>query len=535
VVVTRAEPDTLAGTAMVPSTTSTGNRRRFFNAGLTLMDGDVRPLPYLAETLPQLNTESWRVFPDGRMETSYRLKPNLVWHDGQPLTADDFAFAWQVYATPAFGQSGAETISMMQEVVAPDPRTVLIRWRGAYAEAGMLEAVVSSGVPTGGPTFSPLPRHVLGRVYEEQRDVFLSHSFWTVDYVGAGPYRMDRWESGAFLEAAAFDQHALGRPKIDRVKIIWNADASAVLANLLSGEAHLPIDESIRIAEGQVLQREWGGRSAGTVRFVPKNWRRVDFQFRPEYANPRAVLDERVRKALAHGIDKQAINDGLLEGVGIPTDSMMYPTVPYFAELDRAVAKYPYDVPRAEALMQEAGYRKGGDGFYAAPGESRLVFQIKGTASAQNAAERTILASGWRQAGFDFEEATFSPAEAQDGQTITSYRSLYSTGAPAGTQALSLFTTRTIARPETRWVGSNRSGWSNPEYDRLADAVQSTLEPDARDRMIVQAVRVLTEHPGTISLYFNPSVLALPAVVQGVNVRAADADQTWNVHQWEIQ
>ena len=111
------------------------------------------------------------------METVYRLRPNLVWHDSQPLSADDFVFGWQVYATPQFGQSGTEPIDMMQEVAAPDPRTVLIRWRGAHAEAGALEAAVSTGVPTGGPSFSPLPRHALERAYQEQRDTFLSHPF----------------------------------------------------------------------------------------------------------------------------------------------------------------------------------------------------------------------------------------------------------------------------------------------------------------------------------------------------------------------
>jgi peptide/nickel transport system substrate-binding protein len=469
------------------------------------------------------------------METVYRLRPDLAWHDGQPLTADDFVFAWQVYATPAFGRSGAEGIRTMEEVVAPDPRTVVIRWRGLYAEAGELEGVVGSGTPNAGGSFTPLPRHLLGRVYEEERESFVTHPYWTVDFVGAGPYRLDRWEPGAFIEAAAFERYALGRPRIDRIKLTWNADASTVLANLLSGEVHLPVDESIRIAEGLVLQREWGSRNAGTVIFQPQNWRRLDFQFRPEYANPRAVLDERVRKALAHTIDKEAINEGLLDGVGIPAVSMMYPTVPYHAELERSVAKYAFDPRRAEALMQEAGYRKAGDGFYEAPGEGRLVFQIKGTASPQNAAERTILAAGWRQAGFDTEEGTFAPAEARDGQVLATFRSLYSTGSPAQIPALGLFTSQSIPTAENRWVGSNRGGWSNPEYDRLVHAVQSELDPTERGRLIIQAARVLTEQVGTVSLFFNPSVLVFPAALQGVEVRAPEAGVTWNVHLWTLR
>src|SRR5205823_510761 len=56
------------------------------NANLTFIDERGLPQPFLAEALPQLGTDTWQVFPDGRMETVFRLKPNLTWHDGRPLT-----------------------------------------------------------------------------------------------------------------------------------------------------------------------------------------------------------------------------------------------------------------------------------------------------------------------------------------------------------------------------------------------------------------------------------------------------------------
>ena len=77
-----------------------GSIKPLLNAGLMIVDDQEASQPQLAEHVPQLNTESWRVLPDGRMETTYRLKPHLVWHDGAPLTADDFVFAWQIYRHP---------------------------------------------------------------------------------------------------------------------------------------------------------------------------------------------------------------------------------------------------------------------------------------------------------------------------------------------------------------------------------------------------------------------------------------------------
>jgi peptide/nickel transport system substrate-binding protein len=527
------EPETLAGTSMFGRTQSTGGRRRIFNAGLALRDADNEPIPYLAESLPDLRTDSWRVEPDGRMETTYRLRPNLAWHDGAALTADDFVFAHQVYATPQLGQSGTEPINMIQEVLAPDPRTVVIRWRGAYAEAGALEGVVSSGVPTGGPSFSPLPRHILQRSFDEQLEGFLLIPFWTVEFIGAGPYKVARWETGAFIDASAFDQHALGRPKIDRLRLTWNSDPNAILATLLSGEAHFVVDGALGVASALVLKREWEVRNAGVVKFNPKNWHYIGFQLRPDYANPRALLDLRVRKALAYSIDKEALNDGVFEGTAVLTDFLMYASVPYFADLDQAVVKYPLDPGRSARLMEEAGYRKGADGLYEGA-EGRLTFQIKGSPPQQSAKTRAIQAAVWRQAGFEVEEAAYTPQELQDGQAVATFRSMRDSGSPPGIQGMGLFTSSTIPTPDNRWVGGNRTGWSSSDYDRAYNRVQSTLDATERGQFIVQAARVFTEQLPGASLYFQPWVVLLPSAIRGMNQRAPDADETWNIFQWEM-
>src|SRR6266542_1635211 len=111
---------------------------RLFNADLTLFDKSGDPHPYLAEALPALNTDSWRVMPDGRMETTYRLRPNLVWQDSTPLSAEDFVFGWRLLTTPELGAPTSQPQGLMEQVSAPDARTVLIRWRQLYPDAGTL-------------------------------------------------------------------------------------------------------------------------------------------------------------------------------------------------------------------------------------------------------------------------------------------------------------------------------------------------------------------------------------------------------------
>src|SRR5438309_8999498 len=89
VVATRAEPPSLSSKPFRPLGLTADLSGRMFNAGLTIRNDAGLPVPQLAESVPQLNAADWRVNPDGTMETTYHLKPNLTWHDGQPLTADD--------------------------------------------------------------------------------------------------------------------------------------------------------------------------------------------------------------------------------------------------------------------------------------------------------------------------------------------------------------------------------------------------------------------------------------------------------------
>ncbi len=110
----RSERPTLASRPLRSFGLSSTTVSRIFNAGLALKDGEGNYHPSLAETLPRLNTESWKVFPGSRMETTYRLRPNLVWHDGQRLTADDFVYAFQLYTHPEIGLGSLAPIGMME-------------------------------------------------------------------------------------------------------------------------------------------------------------------------------------------------------------------------------------------------------------------------------------------------------------------------------------------------------------------------------------------------------------------------------------
>src|SRR5207245_6940815 len=130
-------------------------------------------------------------------------------------------------------------------------------------------------------------------------DAFANRPYWTAEYVHLGPYRVQRWEPGAFIEATAFAQHALGAPRIERVKVVWAPDPNVAVANLLAGEVHIAGDQSLPFDGALVLKRAWEASNGGTTLLSPPSVGYLRVQSGPEYARPAALLDPRVGKDLA--------------------------------------------------------------------------------------------------------------------------------------------------------------------------------------------------------------------------------------------
>ncbi|HWP36159.1 MAG TPA: hypothetical protein VNL18_01275 [Gemmatimonadales bacterium] len=157
VAIPRQEPSSPSATVLLTAGIGSTATQHPFDAGLVILNGEEVAVPYLVERLPRLNTESWRVLPDGRIETTYRLRPGLSWHDSTSLKADDF-FAWQVYTTLEFGTATTPPHPRMSYVQEPDVQTVVISWSDPFPGAGALEGLGGAGLR---PSFAPLPRHLL--------------------------------------------------------------------------------------------------------------------------------------------------------------------------------------------------------------------------------------------------------------------------------------------------------------------------------------------------------------------------------------
>jgi peptide/nickel transport system substrate-binding protein len=533
VVAHRVETATLA--AKVLGTNSPLRNTRFFNASLSVIDDKGLALPYLAEALPQLNTDSWRVFPDGRMETVYPLRDNLTWHDGTPLVADDFVFAFRVYTDPSLGVFTATPQDTIDAVLAPDPRTVIVHWRSTNPDAGTLTF----------DDLDPLPRHLLEAAFNEYTagrvpgEAFLGGPFWTTAYVGAGPYRLERWDPGVQLLGTAFDGHALGRPKIDRLVVRIFTDENTTLAAIFAGgQLDYACCRTLRFEHFVTLKREWEAAGKGTAVAAPANTAFLFLQQRPEYVGDRGLLDLRVRRALAHAMDRQAINEGVFDGLGAPTETTVPADVPFFAEVDRRITKYPLDLNRSAQLMSEAGYTRDAEGFFADGQGSRLHVDFAVQDASEIMRMQQILSDSWRRAGFDVRTVVMgiqSFTQLETRQTLPGFS--YAAGGAEAT-----FRSSQVGTAANRWAGLNRSGWTSPEYDRLYEVWSATLDQTERGRLVAQMMALVSENLPAYALYFLPDVKSWVASLHGPTLKESSGygrtskgtTVYWDVQNWSL-
>jgi peptide/nickel transport system substrate-binding protein len=508
-----------------------------FNAALATRDEDGRPVPFLAERLPELSTDSWRVFPDGSMETTYRLAPNLTWHSGHPLTADDFVFAWQVFATPEYGVATGLPIRMMQEVRAPDPRTVVIGWKQPYADANALET--GNAGQLGG--FPPLPRHLLEETHKQgvslgaSSPAFLANSpFWTVDYVGAGPYRLDAYTADASIDALAFDGHVLGRARIERVSIRPIGDANTALATILAGEGHFSANQ-LRGEPALILERQWGA-TGGKVQWVPRGDRLMFVQLRPERAQPRELAtDVRVRRAIVHAIDKQPMFEAVTDNRGLLSDSFTKPHTQRYAEVERELPKLPYDPRRAEQLLQEAGFARGGDGRWDTPHGTPFELQVTYSVGApQSEKEATILVSQLQTLGIDATVNAFNTrSQSAMERALLPGLVLGQSGRGEFGDGFLVFRSTDIPTAENRWFGINRGGYTSPEFDRLVDRYAQALDPKDIAQYTVQLEKLIRTDLPAIFLYYVSEAEAYDGRLRGIReARAGAMEPMRYIHEW---
>jgi ABC-type transport system substrate-binding protein len=259
-----------------------------------------------------------------------------------------------------------------------------------------------------------------------------------------------------------------------------------------------------------------------------------EIQARPELVSPKALLDVRVRRAVAHGFDMPGVLEALTGGRGVITFTVTSPLAAYYPVVERVVTRREYDPQRARQMLEEAGMVRGADGFHVSPAGEPLRFELWSSGGATFERENRIFVDSLRQAGLEAIPQTISPVRMADTEFRAGRPGLFTTGAGNLDARLRLHSTSDIPGPHNRWQGNNRGGWQNAECERLWQAFNRTLDPSERVHQIAQMERLINEDVASIPHYLAVGVSAHTRHLEGPVTRMTpDAPRSiFHVENW---
>jgi peptide/nickel transport system substrate-binding protein len=280
--------------------------------GLTKINEDFSVTPLLAD--------KWTFSPDLKTLT-FTLKPNVKFQDGEPFAAKDVKFSFERFAAKDSTNKDKGFFASIESIDTPDPMTVVLKFKAPSFEAlfrlGMSTAVILDEKSAATEATNP---------------------------VGTGPYKLASWTKGASITLDKWDGYRdPGKIPLVRATFRFISDPAAQAAALLAGD----VDDFPRMTNFQALdqfrsdprfQVLIGGTEGKTI--LAMN-------------DKRKPLDElKVRQAIAYAIDRKAIIDGAMNGLGTPIGSHLTPNDPGYIDL---TGMYQHDPAKSKELLKEAG------------------------------------------------------------------------------------------------------------------------------------------------------------------------------------
>lgn len=498
------------------------------NQFLATTGADGVAVPRLLAELPSVDRGTWRPSPDGRMETTLKLRMDARWQDGQPFTAEDVLFSFQVNRDPDVPNSNQGVVRLISGMEALDASTVLVRWTEPYPFADRL----------GHRELFTLPRHLLEKAYTENKETFLAQSYFSDDYVGLGPYRIARWDRGSQLELAAFDGYFLGRPKIDSIRIQFIPDANTTVANMQARAIQFFLTPGGPDFEAtSLIKRDWESSGYGTGSVEVPRWRFIEPQKRLN-PQPADLADPRARQALLAAIDRAEIARALYGEYGQAAESWVHPGFRQYAQVQDAISHYPYDPRRATALLTELGWRRGADGVLEKDGGQRFALTIR---TRDDLKEALIIADNWKEVGILGTYENQTAQELRDREARARYTGVdISRGSMPALTIIRSLVSEQIPTADNRWAGSNRGAYANPAWDELGLRYLSALDEPRQFQVERELVRVLTADLPLLPLMYEPEVIVSGGGLTGVVPITGTAHNgqivhTWNIHDWDMR
>ena len=472
---------------------------------------------------------------DGKSVT-YKLKPGLKWSDGKPVSADDVIFTYDYIVDEKTAATSVAKYITIAKVEKVDDLTVKVVFKD-----------VTPGwyLPFFGAAGNILPKHI----FEADKGVNARNSPNNLKPVGTGPYKVLDFKPG---DAVTYDinpnYREANKPFFDRVELKGGGDAtSAARAVLQTGDYdyawNLQVEDSIlkqleASGKGVAEFAPGGGIERLLVNFTDPN-KEVDGERSSLKAPHPFLTDIKVREALALASDRQANIDGLYGRAGEVGMNILYDP-PQFSSKN---TKAEFSLDKANAILEELGYKKGADG-YRAKGDVKLSILYQTTVNSVRQKTQQIIKDGWEKVGIKTElksidSAVYFSSDAGNPDTAAHFYAdieMYtsSNSSPDPHSYMAGWVGANADQKANSWSKGNRSRWINAEYDAAYEAARTELDNAKRAQLFIKMNDLVIQNYVHIPIINRKSVYGRAKALQNINYSTWDVDY-WNIANWTRQ
>lgn len=515
----QSDPSVLTNTLVISSgQPGVPEIEEMIHQGLTDDDPDGIRQPFLAEVVPTLENGLWKVFPDGKMDTTWTIRPGMQWHDGASFTTDDLLFTLRLVRDPQLVEFNNPRFRLISGAEAIDLRSITIHWTSPLIDA---DALFARGFA------SPLPKHILERPYQEDKAGYHDWPYWTSEFVGTGAFKIKDFFRGDRLTLQANDHFVHGRPKIDEIEVRFIRDSNTRIANVLAGVVELTIGRDVALDQAVQSRDQWKDGRAETY---AGSW----FGIHPQLLNPSPAIVGNVqfRQALLHAIDRQAMVDTILYSMSSIPHAWLTPPEGQYWDLHDRVPHYDYDPRKAEQLITDLGYTKRSDGFFSDGAGQRLHVEIRTTGdNASHIKAIFPIADHWQRVGVATEPVVIPVQRQQDAEYRATYPGFQALRGAAGTRGMAAVISSRAGIPENNFRASgNYSRLMDSNYDALYDRYTQTIPMAERKQLVEQAMRFFAEQQIKMGVFYDVAAIMINHRLHNVLPRRV----AWNSHTWDV-
>ncbi len=436
--------------------------------------------------------ESWRALDDVTWE--FKLRNNVRFHDGTPFTAEDVKYTIErIPKIPNSPSSYASFVKPIMVVEIIDPHTIHLKTAEAFP---LLDTFLS--------TFSIVCKKTAERFLAKNPGISedihsIKSSYYNSGELanGTGPYRFVEWVHGDRIVLAANPSYWGGKARWDHVTMKPIANGSSRVAALLAGDVDMiekvPPTDVEKLKDEPTLALSTG--TSNRVIYIHLDSDRdqspfiTDSDGKPMATNP--LKDVRVRKAISMAINREAIVDRLMAGLGTPAGQFL-PAGFYGVSPNMPAIKY--DPDGARKLLAEAGWEKGF-------GMTIHATNDRDPNDARNAqAVGQFLAQiGIRTKVETLTKSIFFPSASKLTYSFMMMGWGSSTGEPGSSLGKLL---HTYDKPRS-WGTANRGRFSDPKFDEMIETAMATVDSKQREKLLQQATEyVIGERVGLIPVFY---------------------------------